>query len=115
MIHYLFAPLLYTIPVMIELDFTKVKAAAMVLRAVKNRLRQKVLLLIDKNPGISVTRIYKELHLEQSVASQHLAILRQSGIVKTQREGKSIRYSADYESIKAVSALAGQLSVYFKS
>jgi len=100
---------------MIELDFAKVKAAAMVLRAVKNPLRQKLLFLIDKNPGIIVTKIYQEMKIEQSVASQHLAILRESGIVKTQREGKSIRYFADYDGIKEVSVLTEDLSKYFRA
>ena len=42
---------------------------------------------------ITVTEIYVHLRLEQSVASQHLAILRRAGIVKTERDGKFIYYS----------------------
>src|SRR5205809_75879 len=101
--------------IMTELEFKKVNDAAMVLRAMKNPLRQKILSIIDNDPGISVTDIYEKLHIEQSVASQHLAVLRESSIVKTERHGKSIRYYPDEASIKGILVLADQLSVYFKS
>ena len=99
---------------MIDLDLNKVKAAAMVLRALKNPLREKMLVLIDENPGITVTGIYVKMRLEQSVASQHLAILRESSIVRTEREGKSIRYYAAYDTIKAISSLVDELATLFK-
>lgn len=42
-----------------------------------------------KNEAISVTEIYVKLRLEQSVASQHLAILRRAGVVQTDRMANS--------------------------
>jgi DNA-binding transcriptional ArsR family regulator len=97
-----------------ELDFKKVNDAAMVLRAVRNPLRKKILAVLDLTPGINVTELFMKLQLEQSVASQHLAILRQAGIVRTEREGKNIRYSIDYENIKKISPLVEQLAVFYK-
>ena len=44
---------------------------------------------------ITVTEIYVKLRLEQSVASQHLAILRKAGFVNTDRDGKFIYYSVN--------------------
>jgi ArsR family transcriptional regulator, virulence genes transcriptional regulator len=99
---------------MIELDFKKVNDAAMVLRALKNSLRRKILAVIDESPGINVTELFRKLELEQPVASQHLAILRQAGIVRTVREGKSIHYSIDYDNIKKISPLVEELAVFFK-
>ncbi|MBC8034868.1 MAG: helix-turn-helix transcriptional regulator, partial [Chitinophagaceae bacterium] len=46
----------------------------------------------EEKSKLTVTEIYIQLRLEQSVASQHLAILRRAGIVKTEREGKFIFY-----------------------
>jgi DNA-binding transcriptional ArsR family regulator len=40
-----------------------------------------------------------QLRLEQSVASQHLAILRRAGIVKTERDGKFIHYTINHNRI----------------
>jgi DNA-binding transcriptional ArsR family regulator len=48
---------------------------------------------IDEHGKITVTELYQKLFLEQSVTSQHLAILRKTGFVKTHREGKFIFYS----------------------
>ena len=51
---------------------------------------------------MTVTEIYVKLRLEQSVASQHLAILRRSNIVKTTREGKFIWYTVNHDRLKEV-------------
>ena len=71
----------------LKLDFLRLKKAAMILRALNHKLRQLLIKLIDEHQKITVTEIYVNLRLEQSVVSQHLAILRRAGIVVTQREG----------------------------
>lgn len=77
----------------VKVDFVNLKKAAMILRALNHKLRQQIVKLIDDNKKLTVTEIYVKLRLEQSVASQHLAILRRAGIVKTTRDGKFIYYS----------------------
>ena len=77
----------------LKVDLLNVKKAALILRAVNHKLRQQILKLIDEQGKITVTEIYVKLRLEQSVASQHLAILRKAGFVKTERDGKFIYYS----------------------
>ena len=77
----------------VKVDFLNLKKAAMILRSLNHKLRQQILKLIDENKRLTVTEIYVRLRLEQSVASQHLAILRRAGIVKTTRDGKFIYYS----------------------
>jgi len=75
--------------------------AKMKVRALNHPLRQKMLSLIKENRNrMNVTNIYVKLRIEQSVASQHLAILRNQGLVKTQRDGKTIWYSVDDAAIK---------------
>lgn len=76
-----------------NMDYLKIKKAALVLRALNHKLRQLILKTIDENKRITVTEIYVKLRLEQSVASQHLAILRKAEIVNTVREGKFIFYT----------------------
>jgi DNA-binding transcriptional ArsR family regulator len=41
---------------------------------------------------MTVTEVFEKLFLEQSVASQHLAILRRTGFVKTKKKGKFVWY-----------------------
>jgi DNA-binding transcriptional ArsR family regulator len=82
-----------TVP--LNVDLLNVKKASLVLRAINHKLRQQILKLIDEQGKITVTEIYVKLRLEQSVASQHLAILRKGGFVKTERDGKFIYYTVN--------------------
>ena len=83
----------------LKLDYVQMKKAAMILRAMNHKLRQQMVRLLDENKKMTVTDIYVKLRLEQSVASQHLAILRRAGIVVTEREGKFIYYAVNYSRI----------------
>lgn len=87
---------------LVKVDFFTVKKAAMILRALNHKLRQQIIRLINEQQRITVTEIYVKLRLEQSVASQHLAILRRAGIVKTTRDGKFIYYTVNYEKVQQI-------------
>lgn len=79
-------------------------------RALYHPLRQSILMLINDNGNrMNVTEIYVKLRIEQSVASQHLAILRNEGFVNTEREGKTIWYSVSEETIKSFVAHAAEV------
>lgn len=93
----------------VKIDYLQVKKVALVLRAINHELRYKILKLIDENKGIYVTQIYKKLKIEQSVTSQHLAILRRAGIVKTTRDGKTIYYTPNYARINEVMGLVATM------
>ena len=96
-----------TIPLKVDLNHSK--KAAMILRALNHKLRQQILKLIDEHQKMTVTEIYVKLRLEQSVASQHLAILRRAGIVSTIREGKFIFYNVDYARLEQVNQFVENL------
>lgn len=91
-------------------DLYKTKKAHLVFRAINHKLRHKILELLDQNDKITVTEIYIALRLEQSVASQHLAILRSAGIVTTKRNGKYILYSINYEKLNLIQKKAEELT-----
>jgi DNA-binding transcriptional ArsR family regulator len=80
----------------LKVDLLNVKKASLILRAINHKLRQQILKLIDESSRITVTDIYVKLRLEQSVASQHLAILRKAGFVRTERDGKFIYYTVNH-------------------
>ena len=86
----------------IKVDFINLKKAAMILRALNHKLRQQIVRVIDEHKKLAVTELYIHLRLEQSVASQHLAILRRAGIVKTERDGKFIHYTINPERIEDI-------------
>ncbi|MEO5966821.1 MAG: metalloregulator ArsR/SmtB family transcription factor [Ferruginibacter sp.] len=83
----------------VNINYHNVKKASLVLRALNHKLRQQILSLIETEKKITVTEIYVKMRLEQSVASQHLAIMRRAGVVTTQREGKFIYYLVNYKRI----------------
>ena len=93
----------------VKVDFLQLKKSAMILRALNHRLRQQLLHLLDEQPKITVTEIYVKLRLEQSVVSQHLAIMRRANVVLTKREGKFIYYSVNYDRLKDISGFIEQL------
>jgi len=69
------------------------------LRALASENRQQVLLLfIDGRPR-SVGQIAAELGIGQSTASEQLAILRRGGLVHSERDGKTVNYSANRDGI----------------
>ncbi len=86
----------------LSINTIQLKKAALVIRSVNHKLRQQLLHLIHKSGEVNVTTIYTKAKLEQSVASQHLAILRRAGFVVTKRNGKSIYYSVNYERLQDV-------------
>ena len=95
----------------LELDIqgTLMTKAALTIRAVNHKLRQQILQLIHANGRMTVKEIYVKLRLEQSVASQHLAILRKAGFVVTERDGKFIYYSVDHNRLAEVHKIAAEL------
>ena len=95
----------------VKVDFLNLKKAAMILRALNHKLRQQIVKLIDENKRLTVTEIYVRLRLEQSVASQHLAILRRAGIVKTDRDGKFIYYSVNSSSVGHIMKCVDDLNI----
>ena len=94
----------------IQLDYAELRKAVLVLRAVNHKLRQRIIDLLEENERMTVTDIYIKLRLEQSVASQHLAILRRAGVVATERNGKFIYYSLDKDRLAQISNLVEELA-----
>lgn len=88
----------------------QLRPAMRILRALAHPLRLKIIRVIhDNNGSANVGEIYLALDIEQSIASQHLRVLRQAELVKTRRDRKFIYYSLDYERIarttKAITVL----------
>jgi DNA-binding transcriptional ArsR family regulator len=94
----------------IHLDYGKLRRAVLTLRALYHPLRKKLVTMIEEKRKITVTEIYNILKIEQSVASQHLAILRRADIVTTKREGKFIFYGVNKKRIAEVTALVEELA-----
>lgn len=94
----------------VSLDYADLRKAVLVLRAVNHKLRQRMIDLLEDSDPMTVTDIYIKLRLEQSVASQHLAILRRAGVVVTERQGKFIYYTINKNRLGQISTLVEDLA-----
>lgn len=87
----------------ISIPYKILNRAAHVLRALNHPVRQRIIQILDDEDKITVTDLYVKMRMEQSVASQQLAILRRSGVVKTEREGKYIYYMVNKPRLEEIS------------
>ena len=94
----------------IRLYYPMIRKAALILRAVNHELRQDIIKLLNDNEQMVVTDIYVNLRIEQSVASQHLAILRRAGVVNTERDGKFINYSLNKDRLNEISQFVDDIT-----
>lgn len=65
--------------------------AARLLRALANPHRLMVLCVLSEGE-VSVSELNARVPLSQSALSQHLAVLREDGLVETRREAQAIHY-----------------------
>jgi DNA-binding transcriptional ArsR family regulator len=93
----------------LSIEVNQIKKAAMVFRAINHPLRRQLMQLLHQHARMTVTEIFIKLRLEQSVASQHLAILRKAGFVTTERQGKFIFYAVSYPRVKQIHQLAADI------
>ncbi len=94
----------------ILLNYSTLKRAVLTLRAVNHPLRKEIMSLIEGKGKMTVTEIYIRLRIEQSVASQHLAILRKADVLNTERDGKFIYYSINHTRMQEITKLVEQLA-----
>jgi DNA-binding transcriptional ArsR family regulator len=73
-------------------DTEKLERAAVMLKAMAHPMRMAIVDMIAREKELSVTEIYEKLKIEQAVASQHLAILKDKEVLAVRKEGKSCIY-----------------------
>lgn len=93
----------------ISIDSALLSKGSIVIRGINNRVRQKIISILNKKNKLTVTQLYKLVGLPQSQTSSHLAILRFSGYVITEREGRKIYYSVNYDRLRQVNNVVGKL------
>jgi DNA-binding transcriptional ArsR family regulator len=94
----------------IALNYDTLRKTVVILRAVNHPIREAIMEMLQEKENMKVTDIYVKLRLEQSVASQHLAILRKAGVVNTERQGKFIYYHLNETRVAEINQLVGDLA-----
>lgn len=93
----------------LDLDQKLIEEGGLLLRAINHELRQQKLHYIHQKGKVTVNELREDLRLGQSVASLHLAILRNEEIVFAEREGQFIYYSINYKRLKKIQNLLKEL------
>ena len=90
----------------------KLQVSTELMRALAHPLRLKILEFLDQNKNIQVNQIYNTLKIEQSIASQHLRILKNAGVLVADKDGKYMHYNIDYQrvsnAVKAINRFMGK-------
>jgi DNA-binding transcriptional ArsR family regulator len=73
--------------------------AANMLKAIAHPIRISIVTYLDDGKKRTVTEIHKHLGIEQSTASHHLVILKDRGVLSSQREGKNTWYFLRHENL----------------
>jgi len=74
------------------LNAAAVQQAAIMLKCIGHPVRLLIIDLLDRDGEQNVTAIYETLGIEQSVASQHLNLMRDKRILAKRREGVNVYY-----------------------
>jgi DNA-binding transcriptional ArsR family regulator len=71
-------------------------------RAIVNPLRYRMLQFILQNTSVDVESIYTALNIDESTCSQQLRILREEGLITSERKGKQVIYSVSADKISNI-------------
>lgn len=77
------------------------KAAAM-LKAIAHPMRIAILNFLEDGKKMTVTEIHELLNIEQSTTSHHLGILKDKGVLASQREGKNTYYFLKHDNLASI-------------
>lgn len=85
--------LFYLMVVKSAYTFSFLENATETLRAIAHPQRLLIIEMLYAEKSLTVTEIHERLGIEQAVASHHLRILKDRGVVQVRRDGKNSNYA----------------------
>ena len=82
-----------------ELSPESLEKAAGMLKAIAHPIRISIIGCLEDGKKHTVTEIYNQVGIEQSIASHHLGILKDKGVLLSKREGKNTWYFLKHENL----------------
>jgi len=83
-----------------ELSTEQLEQASTMLKALAHPIRISIVKYLENGNKLTVTEIHNLLKIEQSTTSHHLGILKDKGILNSQRDGKNTYYFLKHNSLK---------------
>jgi DNA-binding transcriptional ArsR family regulator len=85
-----------------ELNPDALEKAAGMLKAIAHPVRISIVSYLEDGKKRTVTEIHRKLGIEQAMASHHLAILKDRGVLSSKREGKNTWYFLKHINLKNI-------------
>jgi DNA-binding transcriptional ArsR family regulator len=85
-----------------DLNPESLEKAANMLKAIAHPIRIQIVGCLEDGTKRTVSEIHKKLGIEQAIASHHLGILKDKGVLTSKREGKNIWYFLKHENLRTV-------------
>ncbi|MCG8580640.1 MAG: metalloregulator ArsR/SmtB family transcription factor [Bacteroidales bacterium] len=85
-----------------DLDTEMLDRAAGMLKAIAHPMRIAILSHLEDGSKLTVTEIHKLLKIEQSTTSHHLGILKDKGVLASERQGKNTFYYLKHNSLRNI-------------
>lgn len=85
-----------------ELNSEQLEKAANMLKAIAHPMRIAIMSHLEDGRKLTVTEIHKLLDIEQSTTSHHLGILKDKGVLGSERDGKNTYYFLKHDSLKQI-------------
>lgn len=85
-----------------DLKPEQLEQAAVMLKAIAHPMRIAIISYLEDGKKLTVTEIHEKLNLEQSTTSHHLGILKDKGVLASQREGKNTFYFLRHEQLSKI-------------
>jgi len=85
-----------------DLNSEQLEAAASMLKAIAHPMRLTILNHLDGGKKLTVTEIHNRLSIEQSTTSHHLGILKDKGVLASQRKGKNTFYYLKHDNLSRI-------------
>ena len=95
-----------------ELSVAQLEAAANMLRAIAHPMRIAILNFLENDEKLTVTEIHERLGIEQSTTSHHLGILKDKGVLVSERKGKNTYYSLKHSNLSHIVNCVSKCSDY---
>lgn len=76
----------------LDISTERLESASTMLKAMAHPMRVAILNLLINGKRLTVSEIHQTLEIEQSTTSHHLGILKDKGVLKSERQGKNSFY-----------------------
>ena len=80
----------------------QLEIASGMLKAIAHPVRIAILNHLDNGKKLTVTEIHELLNIEQSTTSHHLGILKDKGVLSSQRNGKNTYYFLKHNNLSSI-------------